>query len=242
MTTDHRVTPGLIYDIVNALERHGYYRSDDLHADCAIGLIGDLACIYEGTQDHPAYPGSARYDTITITHADAITIFAASDIAADDKPYRAEMCPDCPDQSCPRLPDPHPGCRGLRPDGRSHAPGRPSRPRRQQAHAGSLVPARRRQGGRPVTPSRRNPDEPAHRPAAATPLIPGSRAGERDMAETAEPYDLPFPDQWPHRPTYVIVVDQLRDWRPGQPPSLAELLEAGPARTREPEPDLEAEP
>ena len=40
----------------------------------------------------------------------------------------------------------------------------------------------------------------------------------------------------------MIVVDQLRDWRPGQPPSLAELLEAEPARTREPEPDLEAEP
>ena len=39
---------------------------------------------------------------------------------------------------------------------------------------------------------------------------------------------------------YVIVVDQLRDWQPGQPPSLAELLETG--RTREPEPDLEAEP
>ena len=44
------------------------------------------------------------------------------------------------------------------------------------------------------------------------------------------------------RPEYVIVVDQLRDWQPGQPPSLAELLETGPARTREPEPDLEAEP
>jgi hypothetical protein len=92
-----------------------------------------------------------------------------------------------------------------------------------------------------VTPARRDPDKPAHRPAAA-PRIPGPRAGERDMPETAEPYDLPFPDQWAHRPTYVIVVDQLRDWRPGQPPSLAELLEAGPARTREPEPDLEAEP
>ena len=62
------------------------------------------------------------------------------------------------------------------------------------------------------------------------------------MPETAEPYDLPFPDHWRHRPTYVIVVDQLRDWRPGQPPSLVELLEAGAARTREPEPDLEAEP
>ena len=57
MTSDHRVTPGLIHDILDALERHGYYRSDDLHADRAIGLIGDLACIYEGTQDHPAYPG-----------------------------------------------------------------------------------------------------------------------------------------------------------------------------------------
>jgi len=65
------------------------------------------------------------------------------------------------------------------------------------------------------------------------------------MPETAEPYDLPFPDHRPpRRPTYVIVVDQLRGWRPDLPPSLAELLEAGPARTREPEPepDLEAEP
>ena len=62
------------------------------------------------------------------------------------------------------------------------------------------------------------------------------------MAETAESYDLPFPDQWPCRPEYVIVVDQLRDWRPDLPPSLAELLEPETARTREPEPDLEAEP
>ena len=92
-----------------------------------------------------------------------------------------------------------------------------------------------------MTPARRKPDEPARRPAAR-PLIPGPWAGERDVPEIADPYDLPFPDQWPHRPTYVIVVDQLRDWRPGQPPSLAELLEAEPARTREPEPDLEAEP
>ena len=94
-----------------------------------------------------------------------------------------------------------------------------------------------------MTPARRKPARPAKRPAA-TPPIPGPRAGERDMPETAEPFDLPFPDQWPHRPTYVIVVDQLRGWRPGQPPSLAELLEAEPARTREPEPepDLEAEP
>ena len=101
MTSGHRVTPGLIHDILDALERHGYYRSDDLHADRAVGLIGDLACIYEGTQDHPAYPGPTRHDAITVTHADAIAIFAASDIAADDRRYRVEMCPDCPDRSCP---------------------------------------------------------------------------------------------------------------------------------------------
>src|SRR2546429_3043531 len=114
MTTNHRITPGLIHDILDALERHGYYRSDDLHADRAVGLIGDLACIYEGTQDHPAiaypitaslsppdYPGPSRHDAVPLTRADASTVFAASDIAADDKRYRVEMCPDCPDQSCP---------------------------------------------------------------------------------------------------------------------------------------------
>jgi hypothetical protein len=101
MTSDHRVTPGLIHEVLDALECHGYHRGDDLHAGRATGLIGDLASIYEGTQDHSAYPGPARHDAITLTHADAITIFAASDIAAGDKRYRAGMCPDCPDQSCP---------------------------------------------------------------------------------------------------------------------------------------------
>ena len=112
MTSDHRVTPGLIHEVLDALERHGYYRSDDLHADRAIGLIGDLAGIYEGTQDHPAttcqitvpppaYPGPGRQDVITLTRADASTVFAAADIAAGDKRYRVQMCPDCPDRSCP---------------------------------------------------------------------------------------------------------------------------------------------
>jgi hypothetical protein len=70
------------------------------------------------------------------------------------------------------------------------------------------------------------------------------RARENSLAEVSEPYDPPDPeDQWPSgRPAYLIVVDQLRDWQPGQPPSLAELLETRPDRTREPEPDLEPEP
>jgi hypothetical protein len=114
MTTDHRNNAGLIRDILDALERHGYCRSDDLHADRAVGLIGDLACIYEGTRDHPAitcpvtvppslpaYPGPGRHDAVTLTRADASTVVAALDIAADYKRDRAETCADCPDQSCP---------------------------------------------------------------------------------------------------------------------------------------------
>ena len=91
-----------------------------------------------------------------------------------------------------------------------------------------------------MTIPRREPAE----PQAAPPRSSQPRAEERDLAELREPYDLPVPeDQWPpERPAYLIVVDQLRGWQPGQPPSLAELLETRPARTREPEPDLAAEP
>ena len=112
MTTDRRVTPGLIHEVLDALERHGYYRGDDSHADRAIGLIGDLAGIYEGTQDHPAAPfmvpsslpacpGPGNPGAVTLTRDDAITVFAAAGIAADDKRYRVQMCPDCADRSCP---------------------------------------------------------------------------------------------------------------------------------------------
>jgi hypothetical protein len=97
-----------------------------------------------------------------------------------------------------------------------------------------------------VTATSRAPDEPGPRRQADGPRVPDPQPGDRDPHEMQDPYDLPFPDlseRWPSsRPMYVIVVDQLRDWRPGQPPSLAELLEAGAARTHEPEPDLEAEP
>ena len=97
-----------------------------------------------------------------------------------------------------------------------------------------------------TSPANRQPDPDG---AAGPPRlrVPQPRAAEIDLSEMREPGgfdtgDLPFSDdRWPRgRPEYVIVVDQLRGWRPGQPPSLAELLETG--RTRSPEPDLEAEP
>ena len=94
-----------------------------------------------------------------------------------------------------------------------------------------------------MTDHDRTPREPGPRRQADRPLVPGPRPGDKDMREMTDPYDLPFPGRWPPgRRQFVIVVDQLRDWQPGQPPSLAELLESRAARTRAPEPDLEAEP
>ena len=94
-----------------------------------------------------------------------------------------------------------------------------------------------------TSPSHRPAGHPGNRQAVA-PSDAHPKAGEKDQAEVTEPYDLPGPDdQWPSgRPAYLIVVDQLRDWQPTRSPSLAELLEPRPRRTREPEPDLEAEP
>ncbi len=112
MTSDYRVTPGLVHEILDALERHGYYRGDDQHADRAIGLIGDMVRIYEGTRDYPAdaylitapapRPGSQPgHETAILADADIGTILAALDDAADHKRDRAGTCADCAGQSCP---------------------------------------------------------------------------------------------------------------------------------------------
>jgi hypothetical protein len=114
MTSDDRFTWGLILDVLDVLERHGYHKYDNQHTGRAIGVIFDLAHTYEGIREtHPdptapsPHPGpappvpEADQDAIILPRADVITVFAAADIAADDKRYRVEMCPDCPDQSCP---------------------------------------------------------------------------------------------------------------------------------------------
>ena len=54
--TDHRIGLDLFTDVLDVLERHGFTRGDDQHADRALFLIGDLARIYEGSHDHPFGP------------------------------------------------------------------------------------------------------------------------------------------------------------------------------------------
>ena len=93
MTSDDRLTGNLFSDIVGVLERHGYRRSGNYHVEQVIRAVSDLTRTCEGTGAAP--------DAVVVSGAEALTVFAALDIAADDKRYRVEMCPDCPDQSCP---------------------------------------------------------------------------------------------------------------------------------------------
>jgi hypothetical protein len=117
MTSDHRITFDLIAEILDSLERHGHVRGDDQHAGRAIGLIGDLARIWEGAQDYPvgahlikvrsslpAHPGhgiQADPDGIVLAGGDVGIVVVALDIASDYLRDRTELCADCADQSCP---------------------------------------------------------------------------------------------------------------------------------------------
>ncbi len=117
MSSDRRHTWGLIIDVLDVLEQHGYRQADDQHTGRAVGLIGDLAHIYEGTQEAPAgahlvpapQPRQVGADGLTptaarraeaIASAEVHTILSALDEAADYKRDRAECCADCADQSC----------------------------------------------------------------------------------------------------------------------------------------------
>ncbi len=112
---DHRMGLVLITEVLGVLERHGYVRGNDEHAGRAIFLIGDLARIYEGSQEHPfgpslneipprtepAPPAPATRDAVLVPVGEVKTLLVALDIAADDMRDRAELCADCSGQSCP---------------------------------------------------------------------------------------------------------------------------------------------
>ena len=53
MPDDERFTWGFILEVLDVMERHGYRRSDNQHTGQALGLIRDVARIYEGTLDAP---------------------------------------------------------------------------------------------------------------------------------------------------------------------------------------------
>jgi hypothetical protein len=117
MTTDNRMTWGLIIDVLDLLERHGYHKHDNQHTGEAVGLIHHLARVYEGDRDAPygthldqapATPPAeprrpdrqADPDAFVLTGTDISTVLSALHMAAYDKRNSAEMCADCEDLSC----------------------------------------------------------------------------------------------------------------------------------------------
>lgn len=116
MTTDDRMTWGLIGEVLDVLERHGYHQYDNRHTAQAVGAIADLAGLYDGTRDSAcatylgqpppaphAEPGPyapQTDDAVILTDAEVSTVAAALDIAADSKRDRAATCVDCADQTC----------------------------------------------------------------------------------------------------------------------------------------------
>jgi hypothetical protein len=48
---DARFTWGLVIEVLDVLERHGYRKGDDQHTGRAIGMLADLAATYEQTGD-----------------------------------------------------------------------------------------------------------------------------------------------------------------------------------------------
>jgi hypothetical protein len=115
MTDDECLTWGFILEVLDVMERHGYHRSDNQHTGQAIGLLGNLAHVYDGTIDAPRggyvtvptspntaaqSPGRAGQDAVVFTGTDATAAFAALDIAADYKRDRAAACAGCADQTC----------------------------------------------------------------------------------------------------------------------------------------------
>jgi len=115
MPDDERFTWGFILEVLDVMERHGYHSSDNQHTGQALGLIRDVARIYEGTLDAPrgGYvvvpsspptapqpPSPPGQDTVAVSADQVKTLLAALDDAAEYKRDRAETCADCADQSC----------------------------------------------------------------------------------------------------------------------------------------------
>ena len=192
MTRDHLITPGLTADMLDTLNRNGYVRGDDLHAERAIGLIGDLARIYEGAQDYPAYPitvpspptypGPSRHRCRHPHSRRRLHCVRRAGHRRRRQALPRRCAPTAPTSPAPPA---RPTSTTPRPSTRwptaSSRPPEPTRCQRQPARASRRPQAAAdREAGR-VTRSRRKPARPATGPAA-TPLIPGPRAGEQGHA------------------------------------------------------------
>jgi hypothetical protein len=114
MTCRSRIFWDLVTDVLDVLERHGHHRSDDQHTGQAVGVIGDLAGVYEGGLDigygtyrdqaaapadpEPARPAAGGEQDIAVLSRAAMT---ALDLAEESRRDLAGTCTDCRNPSCP---------------------------------------------------------------------------------------------------------------------------------------------
>jgi hypothetical protein len=63
MSSDDRFTCGFILDVFDVLEHHGYHQYDNQHTGRALGMIRDLADVYEGARE--THPGPAAHHSHT---------------------------------------------------------------------------------------------------------------------------------------------------------------------------------
>jgi hypothetical protein len=112
MPDDKRFTWGFLFEVLDVMERHGYRRSDNEHTGQALGLLRDVARIYEGTLDaprggyvvvpssQPTAPQPPGHGAAVLSASQIKTVVAALDEASLYKRDRVERCADCTDQSC----------------------------------------------------------------------------------------------------------------------------------------------
>jgi hypothetical protein len=108
MPGDDRLTWGFITDVLDVMD----HRGDNEHAGQAIGLIRDVARVYEGTSDpprggyvvvpssQPTAPQPPGQPAVLVPAGQVKALLAGLDDAAEDKRDRAGTCADCAGQSC----------------------------------------------------------------------------------------------------------------------------------------------
>ena len=113
----HRMDLGLFTDVLDVLDRHGFARGDDRARRAGPSLLirtwpastkaprttrsGPLSTRRHAPRTGPEPSGQDSRHAVIVPASELTTVLAALDIAADCKRDRAEMCADCPDQSCP---------------------------------------------------------------------------------------------------------------------------------------------
>ena len=160
------------------MERHGYRRSDNQHTGQAIGLIRDVARIYEGTLDAPpgGYVACRRHGRTHHSRPAPRHRLGRRGQDPAGRPGRSRRIQAGPSRDVRRL-------------------------RRPVLHHLPVAPAGRRRlrpDGRPDEPSRRGLRRPAARPRP-----PGPRPGEPHAAAEPRPDSEPAPNSphpVPHRP------------------------------------------